>query len=160
MNRIAIFSLCVIAVLIQHIIHEYAHVAAIKICGEKVKKIQWFTYYGGTRIFLENEPPENEKIGKKWGIIASAGYVATNVIGYFWVLLFYIIQNIPLKRWCCIAAIMFLLCDSLYFVLGSIGNFGDIIGIRRNRHMSEGISVFLSVFIMLINILVIKSAFY
>ena len=55
---------------------------------------------------------------------------------------------------------MFLITDSLYFTLGSIGNFGDIIGIRDVLNMPKSISVFLSVIVFAINILIIKIAFY
>lgn len=64
MSRISIFCLCVIAVFLQHIVHECAHVCVAKLLGEKVKKIQWFTYYGGTRVYLENEPDYNKPVDK------------------------------------------------------------------------------------------------
>lgn len=160
MSRISIFCLCVIAVLLQHIVHECAHVCAAKLLGEKVKKIQWFTYHGGTRVYLENEPDYNKPVDKKWAAIAASGYVTTNVIGYCLIIVFYLAQNIFLKRCCCIAAMMFLIIDSLYFVLGSIGNFGDIVGIRKTLHIPKWVSVLLSVLVMAINIFIIKVVFY
>lgn len=160
MSRISIFCLCVLAVCLQHIVHECAHVCVARILGEKVKKIQWLTYYGGTRVYLENEPDFSKPVDKKWAAIAAAGYVTTNVVGYCLILIYSFAQNIFLKRCCCIAAIMFLIIDSLYFVWGSIGNFGDIIGIRKTLHIPKGVSVLLSVLVMAINIFIIKVVFY
>lgn len=160
MSRISIFCLCVLAVCLQHIVHECAHVCVAKLLGEKVKKIQWLTYYGGTRVYLENEPDFDKPVDKKWAAVAAAGYVTTNVIGYCLIFVYYLAKNIFLKRCCCIAAIMFLIIDSLYFVWGSIGNFGDIIGIRKTLHMPKWVSVLLSVLVMAINIFIIKVVFY
>jgi len=43
-----------------------------ELLGEKVKKIQWLTYHGGTRIYFENEPGFNKTVDKKWTVIAAA----------------------------------------------------------------------------------------
>lgn len=55
---------------------------------------------------------------------------------------------------------MFLVTDSLYFTVGSIGNFGDIIGIRDILNVPKPISVLVSVIGFAVNILIIKLVFY
>ena len=50
--------------------------------------------------------------------------------------------------------------DSLYFTLGSIGNFGDVIGVRGVLNMPKSISVLISTIAFAINILIIKVVFY
>ena len=72
MSYISFFILCVIAGYLQHIVHECAHVFAAELLGEKVRKIHWFTYHGGTRVYFENEPDFNRAAGKKWAAIAAA----------------------------------------------------------------------------------------
>lgn len=157
---ITFFILCVITGFLQHIVHECAHVFVAKLLGEKIKKIQWLTYHGGTRVFFENEPVFNKSTSKKWAAIAAAGYVTTNVIGYCLIFVYHFAQNIFLKRFCCVAAIIFLIIDSLYFVLGSVGDFGDIIGIRKTLHIPKWVSILLSASVMALNIFIIKVVFY
>lgn len=55
---------------------------------------------------------------------------------------------------------MFLVTDGLYFTLGSIGNFGDIVGIRDILNIPKAISVLLSIIVFSINVLIIKAVFY
>ena len=155
-----IFFSIIISGLLQHIVHECGHMLTAIILGEKIVKVQWFTYHGGTRVFYENEPDYDKSTAKKWAVIASGGYIATNISGYFFIFLYNIMPNNFLKLFCYIGAMMFLVTDSLYFTLGSIGNFGDIIGIRDVLNMPKSISVFLSVIVFAINILIIKIAFY
>lgn len=152
--------LIIIAGLLQHIVHECGHMLAAIILGEKIAKVQWLTYHGGTRVFYENEPDYNKHTPKKWAVIASGGYISTNISGCFLIFLYNIMPNNFLKFVCYIAAMMFLVTDCLYFTLGSIGNFGDIIGIRDILNMPKSISVFLSVIGFAVNILIIKAVFY
>lgn len=155
-----IYFLIIIAGLLQHIVHECGHMLAAIILGEKIVKVQWLTYHGGTRVFYENEPDYNKYTAKKWAIIASGGYAATNILGYFLIFLYNILPSNFLKLVCYIAAMMFLVTDCLYFTLGSIGNFGDIIGIRDILNIPKSISVLLSIIGFSINILIIKVVFY
>ena len=160
MKRTVILIMCIIAICIQHIIHEYAHVLTAKIFGEKVLKVQWLTYHGGTRVFYENEPDYTKPIAKKWAVIAAGGYIATNVIGYCLILPSHMMPIYYLRYFCYIASMMFLFIDSFYFVIGSIGDFGDIIGVRETLGMPKWISVVISICVMLSNIAIIKIAFY
>lgn len=43
-----IFPLIIIAGLLRHIVHECGHMLTAIILGEKIVKVQWFTYHGGT----------------------------------------------------------------------------------------------------------------
>lgn len=155
-----IFPLIIIAGLLQHIVHECGHMLTAIILGEKIVKVQWFTYHGGTRVFYENEPDYNKNTAKKWAVIAFGGYIATNIVGYFFIFLYKIIPNNFLKLVCYISAMMFLVTDSLYFTVGSIGNFGDIIGIRDILNVPKPILVLVSVIGFAVNILIIKLVFY
>lgn len=155
-----IFPLIIIAGLLQHIVHECGHMLTAIILGEKIVKVQWFTYHGGTRVFYENEPDYNKNTAKKWAVIAFGGYIATNIAGYFFIFLYKIIPNNFLKLVCYILAMMFLVTDSLYFTVGSIGSFGDIIGIRDILDVPKPISVLVSVIGFAVNILIIKLVFY
>lgn len=155
-----IFPLIIIAGLLQHIVHECGHMLTAIILGEKIVKVQWFTYHGGTRVFYENEPDYNKNTAKKWAVIAFGGYIATNIAGYFFIFLYEIIPNNFLKLVCYIAAMMFLVTDSLYFTVGSIGCFGDIIGIRDILNVPKPISVLVSGIGFAVNILIIKLVFY
>jgi hypothetical protein len=66
-------GLSFLALCIQHPIHEFSHVIATQLCGEKVTRIQWLSYHGGTRVFYENEPDfMSENINRKWVFIAGA----------------------------------------------------------------------------------------
>lgn len=155
-----IFISIIISGLLQHIVHECGHMLAAIILGEKIVKVQWFTYHGGTRVFYENEPDYNKSTDKKWAIIASRWYIATNLSGYFFIFLYHMLTNNFLKLFCYVAVMMFLVTDSLYFTVGSIGNFGDIIGIRDILNMPKSISVLLSVIGFALNVLIIKLVFY
>ena len=155
-----IFFSIIISGLLQHIVHECGHMLTAIILSEKIVKVQWFTYHGGTRVFYENEPDYNKSTDKKWAVIASGGYIATNILGYFLVFLYTILTNNFLKLFCYIGAMMFLVTDSLYFTLGSIGNFGDIIGVRDVLNMPKSISVLVSVIGFAVNVLIIKLVFY
>ena len=139
--------------------YECAHLFVAELLGEKVKKIQWMTYHSGTRVYFENEPDFNKTVSKKWAAIAAAGYITTNVIGYCLIFVYHLAQNIFLKHFCCVAAIIFLITDSLYFMLGSIGDFGDMIGIRKTLHIPKWASVLLSASVMSFNIFMIKVVF-
>ncbi|MBP3918531.1 MAG: M50 family metallopeptidase [Clostridia bacterium] len=155
-----IFLLIIFTGLLQHILHECGHMLAAILLGEKIAKVEWLKYHGGTRVFYENEPEYNQDTAKKWVVIASGGYIATNTTGYFLVFLYNILPYDILKLVCYIAAMMFLITDSLYFTLGSIGNFGDIAGIRDMLHMPKSVSMLLSILFFAVNILILKAAFY
>lgn len=160
MNSIVILTFSLIALFLQHSIHEYSHVLVAKLLGEKVIKIQWLTYHGGTRVFYENEPTFEFQVERKWAGIAAAGYIVTNCLAYIFTVTYMILQNGWLKAFLCILSMVFLFMDSLYFTLGSIFDFGDIIGIKKTLNISKSLSVFLSFLVLLINLMIIVGVFY
>lgn len=159
-RKLLIFCGALLSMGLQHVIHEYAHVFSAKLLGEKVIKIQWLTYHGGTRVFLEHEPDYNAPVEKKWALISASGYLATNLLGYLLTLLYSLSKSIPLKRCLCFPAIAFLSLDCIYFVLGSVGNFGDIVGIRKTLRIPPLLSVLLSVCVLAANIFLILNVYY
>ena len=150
-----------VALCFQHIIHEYSHVLTALICKEKVSHIQWLTYHGGTRVFYENEPDLSSKcINKKWTIISGAGFVSTAVLGYLFSCLYLLVGNAWIKTGLCFFTIIFLVVDSLYFVLGSIFDFGDIIGVRKTINMAKWLSVLLCSALFLLHCTISYFCFY
>lgn len=146
---------------LQHLIHEFSHVLAAMITGEKVTHIQWFTYHGGSRVFYENEPDLNtENINKKWIFIAGAGFLVTTLLGYLFTMLYFIVSNNWLKIILCLFAFIFIISDSLYFLIGSILNFGDVIGIRKTLKMPKWLSIILCAGIFTVHCIAIKIWFW
>lgn len=160
MSIIIILPFLLIALCLQHLIHEYSHALVANLLGEKVSKIQWFTYRVGTRVFYENEPDFEFQVKSKWAGIAGAGYIVTNCLAYILVVIYIILQNSWLKAFLCMLSMIFLFLDSLYFTLGSTFDFGDIIGVRKALNISKSSSVFFSYLVLLINILIIVVVFY
>lgn len=160
MYRIVIIIIGLFSVALQHVVHEFSHAVAAHLLGEKVVRIQWLTYQGGTRVFFENEPDFTCNPAKKWGIIAASGYFVTNTIGYILTAVYYFSNSILVKRVTCIPAIMFLTIDCIYFVLGSFGNFGDITGIRKTFHIPRWLTNILTVLMLAFNLWIVISIFY
>lgn len=160
MNRFTVLIFAFISLCLQHPTHEYAHVIVAKLLGEKVTHIQWLTYHGGTRVFYENEPNFESTVSKKWAMIAGAGYIVTNCLAYIFVCFYLFIPLGLLKAFLCILSIVFLLCDSLYFVLGSMLNFGDIVGIKKALNLPRWFCILLCYIILIFNIILVKMVFY
>lgn len=160
MGGIIIFAFLIIGLYLQHLIHEYSHALVANLLGEKVLKIHWFTYRGGTRVFYENEPDFKLQVKRKWAGIAGAGYITTNCLAYILVGVYMILQGGWLKVFVCVLSMIFLFLDSLYFTLGSIFGFGDIIGVRKAFSLSKSSTIFFSSLVLLINILIIGRVFY
>lgn len=157
MQRMIAAALMLAALALQHIVHELSHALAAKCCGIKVLRIQWLTYRGGTRVFFENEPDfDVEKpIDKKWAVIAGAGIAVTSVIGYICAALV-LLPGLGLAPWgkllCTFIAVAFLMVDSLYFLLGSVLHFGDVVGLRKTLGITKPVSVLLCLVIAIVNI--------
>jgi hypothetical protein len=129
--------------------------------GEKVTHIQWLTYYGGTRVFYENEPDFTQShISKKWAAISGAGFIATTIPGYLFTILYFVVANAWVKTGLCFFSIIFLVADSGYFLIGSIFNFGDVVGIRETLKLSKWISVAICAGVFLLHCAVIYGCFY
>lgn len=161
-QQIISVSCVLIAVCFQHIIHEYSHVFVASLFKVKVTHIQWLTYHGGTRVFYENEPI-NYKLAqtdKKWAIIAMSGFTVTIILGYLFAFMYLVVDNSWIKVGLCFFSIVFLAVDSIYFTLGSIFNFGDIVGFRDVCKVPKWLSVILCMGILLLNCIVIRACFY
>lgn len=162
MKRILIIiPIAIVAGLISHIVHEFGHMLAAIISGEKIVKVQWLTYHGGTRVFYENESQDyNKDTHKKWAVISAAGYAATILLGYLMILLYFIVPNSYVKLFAFAETMICFISDGGYFILGSLGNFGDIVGIRDIMGIPKPITVVISVLIFAVNMLVIRAVFY
>jgi hypothetical protein len=168
MTKVRLISivLAFIALLFQHIIHELSHVIAAKCVGINVLRIQWLTYHGGTRIFYADEPDLNtdKDIHKKWVLISGAGFVVTNILGYIGAIVLWNLNNTatyPLMNvLLTFFVLVFLTVDCTYFLLGSIFNFGDIIGVRTVLKMSRRTSIVVNLIIAILHFFIIKYLIY
>ncbi|MDF2923702.1 MAG: hypothetical protein K0R57_2616 [Paenibacillaceae bacterium] len=164
-ERLITILLTLIALAFQHIIHEVSHIIAAKYTGIKVLRVQWLTYHGGTRVFYEDEPDlrTDLNIGKKWGMISGAGFMITNTLGYIGAISLQLIDNTS-HAWMKVAltflVLIFLSVDCIYFLLGSIFDFGDIMGVRAVWHISKMISIILCGFMVVFNFAIIKILIY
>lgn len=150
----------ILACLLTHIVHECGHMLFAKISGEKIIKTEWFKN-GGTRVFYENEPKDyNKDTPKKWAFIAFGGYASTIVTGYLMIALCYSSPNYYIRLFAFFEAMICFISDGGYFILGSIGNGGDVIGIRDILGIPKPIMILLSVMIFAVNMLVVKIVFY
>lgn len=160
-RMLIIIPMTIVAGLIYHIVHECGHMLAAVISGEKIVKVQWLTYHGGSRVFYENEPQDyNKDTHKKWAVVAAAGYAATILLGYLMILLYFIVPNNYVKLFSYVGAMMSFVSDGGYFILGSLGNFGDIVGIRNILGIPKPIAVAISVLIFAVNMLVARAVFF
>lgn len=159
--KLIYFAFVFISAILVHVVHECGHMIAAKAFGEKIIRVQWFTYHGGTRVFLENEPEDyNKDTDRKWAVHAAAGYAATMLLGYLMILLFLVVPNKYVRLFAYVCSMISFISDGGYFILGSLGNFGDITGIRDILSIPKPVSVALSVLIFAVNMLVIRAVFY
>jgi len=108
----------ILAVLMQHTLHESVHYLAARLLGEAVLEFRFLTN-GLLTSRVVYATPVAERSGAHWLLIAWAPAVATTLVGY---LLYYSrrrwITGIPLLNvgfW--FATVYFLLVDPLYFAL-------------------------------------------
>ncbi len=150
-----------VALCIQHLIHEFSHLIAARLCGEKVIRIQWLTYHGGTRVFYENEPDlSSENISRKWALIAGAGFITTTILGYIYTAAYFVVPNHLIKAILCFFSIVFLAVDSMYFLIGSIGNFGDIVGVQKIMKIPKEFATLLCAAVFVFHLAIIIRCFY
>lgn len=160
----AIFLLFTAAILLQHIAHEYGHVGAARLYKVKILKIHWLTYskmMPSSRVYYENEPDMRaDEIDKKWGWISIAGLMTTMVTGYL-LLVFYIGLGEKTSPWVILLlwlfSVIFLMTDPIYLLLGSLFEFGDIVGFKRAFNISRTAAIFGSIFLLAANIFFIIS---
>jgi len=163
-RAIGVLIILLLVLLLQHIIHEYAHVLIAKVVGVRTIRIQWFTYSKivlGTKVFFENEPTFNEEnLGKKWGWISIAGLMSTLPIGYIFTII-YLIYSKYMDNWLMLVvwlfSVVFLICDPLYFFIGSVLSLGDVVGFRKVFNIKKSVSIIVCLLVLLINWLIIKS---
>jgi len=154
-------GLALVALCFQHLLHELSHVAAARLFGVRVMRIQWLTYQGGTRVFYENEPDlTSDNISKKWAAIAGAGFLTTTILGYLFTAAYFLVSNNTLKISLCFFSIIFLLVDSLYFIIGSIGHFGDIVGIQKIMKIPQRLTILICTVIFLFHLAIVLRSFY
>ncbi len=119
----------IISVLLQHVTHELMHVFVGKKQGFVITKIQWFTYHGGTKVFVEGEEEVvngDVPITKAWVYMNAAGIFGTTLLAYvFWgIYLLFPMGYLKLFLW--ELAMVFLLTDCGYFLLCAFGDCGDM----------------------------------
>lgn len=152
--------------ILHNIVHELGHIIFAKKLGIMVKKVDWFTAskLGGSKVYYKDEPDINDDIvEKKWGIVALGGFFTTLVIGYIIMFMYYILENINSPVFTviiCAGSMIFLMSDLIYFILGCILNFGDIIGVMKTFKVKKTIVLFILVFLLFINISIIKFMWY
>ncbi len=160
----AVFLVFAAAILLQHMAHEYGHVAAARLYKVKILKIHWLTYskmMPSSRVYYENEPDmRDDEIDKKWGCISIAGLMTTMATGYL-LLGFYIGLGEKASPWVILFlwlfSVIFLMSDPIYLLLGSLFNFGDIVGFKRAFHISRMAAVLGSTFLLAVNCFLIIS---
>lgn len=151
---IYIFGFLIVSVLVQHIIHELMHVFVARMQGLKVEKIQWFTYHGGTKIYVKNEEKiinSEMLITKQWILMNIAGISTTTVLGYIFVVVFYLLPMNLFKLFVWELAIVFLLTDSSYLLLCAFNSVGDLYLVNRYLANKKYITKIIAVFIFGIN---------
>lgn len=155
-----IFTIC------QNVVHELGHVVFAKHLGIKVKKKQWFTasILGGSKVYYENEPEiDKDVIEKKWGVTALGGFLTTLSVGYILTFIYYIFRNLNSPIYViiiCAGSMVFLISDLVYFILGCIFHFGDIVGVMKVFKIGRLTALFVLVVMLIINISIIKFLWY
>lgn len=164
MKKILIIILfLIISVLIQHVTHELLHVLVGRLMGFSLKRIQWFTYYGGTRVFFENEPEISDEatdVPKEWFLTSAAGIVGTTLLGYISVFIFAVIPTNLFRLFMWVLSIMLLLTDSSYALAGSAGNFGDMCCIGKYLKWSRKKKIAVSLVLFIVNCIIVKSVLF
>lgn len=165
--KISIVLIILLGVILQHIVHECSHILVAKLNGIGIIKVKWLTYPKfllGTRVFYDNEPKLNEKnIDRKWGWISMAGLTSTISIGYIITISYLLFSEYMSHRIIvivCLLSLIFLISDPLYFVLGSLFDFGDVIGVRRAFGIKKPTLILFSLILFSFNIILIKFIWY
>ncbi|MGL4335476.1 MAG: hypothetical protein ACRCST_01190, partial [Turicibacter sp.] len=162
MELVLVVGGLIFSVMLHHIIHELSHVVMAKSNGVAIIRIHWFTYSKifGTRVFYENEPSHNEVlIDKKWGWIASAGFLSTTLLGYLFFIIYLVFKTMLSKYLLLILvllAVVFIISDSFYFFIGILFNFGDIIGIKKAFGFSKMSLIMMCTLIFIINVMMVN----
>lgn len=153
---IKIVWILIVMVLLQHMVHESAHIVVARLMNIKIIKVHWLTYSKclGTRIYYENEPDlKDNQIDKKWGGVSLAGGGVTTLIGYVAIVLYcFNLESLVLFM----MAVIFVLMDSFYFMMGSFFSFGDVLGIGRAFKIPRWLLISGSMCLFLFNIYLVN----
>lgn len=110
------------------------HVFVAKKQGLVVTKIQWFTYYGGTKVFIEGEDAVvngEAPVTKAWVYMNAAGIFGTTLLAYVFCGIYLVAADGIFKLFLWELAMVFLLTDCGYFLLCAFGDCGDMYLINR-----------------------------
>lgn len=166
MMRLIFCIAFIVFIILQNVVHELGHVIFAKYLEIKVREIQWFTAskLGGSKVCYENEPEIDEDvIEKKWGIAALGGFLATLSVGYILTVIYYIFRNLNSPIYViiiCAGSMVFLISDLVYFILGCIFRFGDIVGVMKVFKIGRLTALFVLVVMLITNISIIKFLWY
>ena len=162
MEKVAIIIILFIIIsgLLQHIIHELLHIIVGKLLGLELLSVKWFTYHGGTKVTFKDEDiilsNRDDKIPKQWIIMNLAGIVGTTVLAYIFVLVYWVLPMGYLKLLFWVLSAMFLITDSLYSVISSFGNGGDLYLVNRFFNNSIYIKL-ISITTLIVNLMIFIS---
>lgn len=152
-KTILIIVFLIISCLLQHFSHELLHVFVAKRMGLLVNKIQWFTYHGGTKVYIDGEEQVLEldrDIPKGWIYTNLAGIVGTTILAYLFCVVYFFLDIGYLKLFMWELAMIFLLTDSSYALVCSFGNCGDFYLVNK-KFKSKNVLRCLSVLLFSFN---------
>ena len=151
-KAIVIIIFLLVSCMLQHVSHELLHVFVGKKMGLSINKIQWFTYHGGTKVFVEGEEQVIESDGdipKEWIYMNLAGIIGTTIFAYLFCIIYFLLNIGYLKLFMWELATIFLLTDSSYALVCSFGNCGDFYLVNKklkNKNILRCLSVLLFIF--------------
>ena len=151
-KAIVIIIFLLVSCVLQHVSHELLHVFVGKKMGLSINKIQWFTYHGGTKVFVEGEEQMIESDGdipKEWIYMNLAGIIGTTIFSYLFCVIYFLLNIGYLKLFMWELATIFLLTDSSYALVCAFGNCGDFYLVNKklkNKNILRCLSVLLFVF--------------
>ena len=152
-KTIIIVFFLIIGCLLQHVSHELLHVFVAKKTGLTVKRIQWFTYHGGTKVFIDGEEQilgSDGDVPKEWVYTNLAGIIGTTILAYIFCAIYFLLDVGYLKLFIWELAMIFLLTDSSYALICSFGNCGDFYLVNKKFNRINLLKC-LSVLIFIIN---------
>jgi len=86
--------------------------------------------------------------------------MSTLPIGYIFTII-YLIYSKYMDNWLMLVvwlfSVVFLICDPLYFFIGSVLSLGDVVGFRKVFNIKKSVSIIVCLLVLLINWLIIKS---
>lgn len=151
-KTILIILFLIVSCLLQHVSYEFLHVFGAKKMGLTIKKIQWFTCHGGTKVFIDGEEQilaSDRDIPKEWIYMNLAGIIGTTILAYMFCVLYFLLGIGYLKLFIWELAMIFLLTDSSYALVCSFGNCGDFYLVNKKfnrKNLLRCLSVLIFIF--------------